>query len=87
MKTEVQLVDILIKALGGLKSVELCARNGVKKTWDEKKFKEEKDESDFLSPCTVGVRGTVVACRGEHPACDNGAHSTAEMAPFGAHGV
>ena len=88
--TEVQLVDIHIKALGRLKFVKLCERNGVKKAWDEKKFKEDKDGSDFISLCTVGTRGTPVARRGEHLVCASGASgtvATTEMAPYGAQGV
>ena len=41
----------------------------MKKAWDEKKIKEEKDGSDFPSMCMVGVHGTIMARKGEHPTC------------------
>ena len=61
--------------------MELCARNGVKKAWDENKIKEENDGSDFSSSCTVGVRGTIVAGRGEHQAHTQSAHLGSTVAP------
>ena len=81
MKTEDQLADILTKALGSVKFGELSARIGVQKAWDETKISENNVRSDFSTWCTIGVRGTAVACKGEHLVCTQGAHSAAIVAP------
>ena len=64
-----------------MKFVELCAEIGVKKSWDEKKIKEENDGSHFSSMYTAGTQGTFVVRKGEHPTCTGGAHSTGTVAP------
>ena len=74
VKTEHQLVDILIKALRRVKFGELSERIEVKKAWDEKKIKEESVNSDFLTSCTTSARGIAVAHRGEHLEWAHGTH-------------
>ena len=81
MKIKDQLANILTKALGSVKFVELCVRNGVKKAWDEKKIKEENDGSDFPSQRMIGAHGTIVACKREHLARPCSAHSAGIVAP------
>ena len=54
VKTKDQLADILTKALGRVKFVELSARIGVKKACDVNKIKEENVGGHFPPPCMSG---------------------------------
>ena len=56
MKTEDQSADVLNKALGRVKFVELCHQIRVKKALDEKKIKEHVG-SDFPSLGMSGMHG------------------------------
>ena len=81
MKIEDQLADILTKALGRVKFVEICPRVRVKKAWNEKRIKEENDGSDFPSMCMAGEHGITVVRKGEHPTLIHGALSASIAAP------
>ena len=56
MKTKDQSTDILTKALGRVKFVELCHKIRVKKAWDEKKITEHVG-SDFPSLGIASMHG------------------------------
>ena len=89
MKIEDQLADLLTKALGRIKFVEICARIGVNQAWDEKKIKEENVGRDFLSRSMASACGIAVVRKGEHPSRTDGAHLVGTVAPFemAPHGV
>ena len=81
MKAEEKLVNIFKKALGIVKFLELCAKIGVKKVWDEKKIKGENDGRNFSSICMAGTCGTTIVCEGEHQMLTDGAHLAGIVAP------
>ena len=81
VKTKDQLADILTKALGRVKFLDLCAKIGVKKAWEEEKIKEDNLGIDFPSYGTTSRGDAATARAGKHPSRTNGMQSTGPPVP------